>query len=74
MTQHNLIADTDPHRLARAISGYNLIGGELKPARTGRTFPVINPATGREVGHAPYSDGSDVHDAVAAAAMPAHAG
>ncbi|HVZ45650.1 MAG TPA: aldehyde dehydrogenase family protein [Ramlibacter sp.] len=59
--------DTDPHRLARAISGCNLVAGELKPARCGRTFPVVNPATGREIGHAPHSDASDVDDAVAAA-------
>jgi len=68
MTQAKLIADTDPHRLARAISGYNLIGGALVEARSGRTFPVVNPATGREIGHAAHSDASDVDQAVAAAA------
>ncbi|RST53763.1 aldehyde dehydrogenase family protein [Variovorax sp. MHTC-1] len=68
MAQHNLTADTDPHRLARAISGYNLIGGELVGARSGRTFPVINPATGREIGHTAHSGASDVEQAVAAAA------
>jgi acyl-CoA reductase-like NAD-dependent aldehyde dehydrogenase len=68
MTQDKLIADTDPHRLARAISGYNLIGGALVEARSGRTFPVVNPATGREIGHAAHSDASDVDQAVTAAA------
>ncbi|WP_260602432.1 aldehyde dehydrogenase family protein [Variovorax sp. MHTC-1] len=63
-----MTADTDPHRLARAISGYNLIGGELVGARSGRTFPVINPATGREIGHTAHSGASDVEQAVAAAA------
>ncbi len=67
MTQ-DIVSDTNPQRLARAISGRNLIDGELKAARTGRTFPVINPATGREVGHAAHSDASDVDDAVSAAA------
>lgn len=76
MTQDKLTPDTDPHRLARAISGRNLIAGELKAARSGRTFPVMNPATGREAGQAAHSDASDVHDAVAAAAaaQPAWAG
>jgi acyl-CoA reductase-like NAD-dependent aldehyde dehydrogenase len=76
MTQHNLTADTDPHRLARALSGHNLIAGKLIEARSGRTFPVINPATGREIGHAAHSDASDVEQAVAAAAQaqPAWAG
>lgn len=68
MTQQNMSVNTDPHRLARAISGYNLIGGELVRARSGRTFPVGNPANGREIGHAPDSDASDVQEAVAAAA------
>ncbi|VTU26762.1 aldehyde dehydrogenase family protein [Variovorax sp. RA8] len=68
MTHAKLNADTDPHRLARAIGGYNLIGGVLVEARSGRTFPVVNPATGREIGHAAYSDASDVDQAVAAAA------
>lgn len=68
MTQAKLIADINPHRLARAISGYNLIGGALVEARSGRTFPVINPATGSEIGQAAHSDASDVDQAVAAAA------
>jgi len=76
MTQHNLSVDTDPHRLARALSGCNLIAGELVKARSGRTFPVINPANGREIGQAAHSDASDVEQAVAAAAraQPAWAG
>jgi acyl-CoA reductase-like NAD-dependent aldehyde dehydrogenase len=59
--------DTDPHRLARALSGLNLVDGKLVAARSGRTFPVVNPATGREIGSAPFSESSDVDDAVAAA-------
>ena len=68
MTQNKLTADVDPHRLARAISGYNLIGGELVEARSGNRFPVTNPATGREIGHAAQSDASDVDRAASAAA------
>ncbi|GAB7541164.1 aldehyde dehydrogenase family protein [Cupriavidus sp. 8B] len=69
MTQNKLTADIDPHRLARAISGYNLIGGDLVGARSGNMFPVVNPATGREIGHAAQSDASDVERAVSAAAQ-----
>ncbi|MDK2660775.1 aldehyde dehydrogenase family protein [Cupriavidus sp. LEh21] len=69
MTQNKLTTDIDPHRLARAISGYNLIGGELAAARSGKRFPVVNPATGREIGQAAHSDASDVEQAVRAAAQ-----
>jgi acyl-CoA reductase-like NAD-dependent aldehyde dehydrogenase len=67
--------DIDPHRLARALSGCNLIDGELVAARSGRTFPVVNPATGREIAAAPFSEAADVDLAVAAAkrAQPAWA-
>ena len=76
MNPQNVTVDTDPHRLARALGGHNLIGGELVPASAGRTFPVVNPANGREIGHAALSDTSDVNRAVAAAAnaQPAWAG
>lgn len=59
--------DTDPHNLARALSGMNLIDGELVPALSGRSFPVVNPATGREIGAAPFSEAPDVAAAVEAA-------
>lgn len=74
-TPQDLNVDIDPHRLARALSGNNLIGGELAPARSGGTFPVINPATGHEIGQAARSEAQDVHQAVvaAAAAQPAWA-
>ena len=40
----------DPFALARALSGYHFIGGGYVSARSGKTFAVINPATGAEVG------------------------
>ncbi|MBI5277444.1 MAG: aldehyde dehydrogenase family protein [Burkholderiales bacterium] len=75
MSQPMLTADTDPHRLARTLGGRNLVGGELRPSHTGRTFAVFNPATGREIGQAAHSDAGDVDDAVAVAfrAQPAWA-
>lgn len=53
--------------LARALSGYNLTDGELVPARSGKTFPVFNPATGEEIAKSPYSVADDVDVAVRAA-------
>jgi aldehyde dehydrogenase (NAD+) len=46
----------------------NLIGGELRPAASGRLLDVENPATGEIWGRIPASDQSDVNAAVAAAA------
>jgi len=66
MTEH-ISPDIDPHRLARTLSGFNLIDGELVGARSGRTFPVVNPATGNEIGTAPFSEAADVDAAVSAA-------
>jgi acyl-CoA reductase-like NAD-dependent aldehyde dehydrogenase len=45
----------------------NLIGGRWVPARSGRTFPNLNPATGASLGQFPDSEAQDVSDAVAAA-------
>ncbi len=57
----------DERALARALSGAHLIGGRFVPARSGRSFAVVNPATGEEVARAAEGDAADVADAVAAA-------
>ena len=57
----------DQAALARALSGVHLIGGQFVPARSGRTFAVVNPATGEEVARAADGDAADVADAVAVA-------
>ena len=44
-----------------------LIGGELRGASAGGTFPIINPATGEVIGHAPDADEADTAAAIAAA-------
>ena len=44
-----------------------LIDGKLVPASSGDTFPILNPATGREIGHAPDATAQDVDAAIAAA-------
>jgi aldehyde dehydrogenase (NAD+) len=51
----------------------NLIGGEMRPAASGKTLDSIDPSTGQVWAKVPASDRSDVEDAVAAAskAFPA---
>ena len=55
----------DQQALATALSGQHLIGGQLVRARSGGTFPVVNPATGLEVAQAALGDAADVDAAVA---------
>lgn len=59
---------TDPFTLAKALSGVHFIGGRFTPARSGKTFPVVNPATGAEVATAAEGDAADVDAAVQDAA------
>lgn len=59
---------TDERLLASALSGKHLIGGKLVPALSGKVFPVVNPATGEQVGTAAEGDAKDVDAAVQAAA------
>lgn len=44
-----------------------LIDGVLRPAAAGATFPVINPANGQVIGHAPDASLADAEEAIAAA-------
>ena len=55
----------DEHALATALSGQHFIGGRFVPARSNRSFPVVNPATGEQVAHAAEGDAGDVEEAVA---------
>ena len=41
MSEQNL----DPRALARELSGFHLIDGQLVPASSGKTFEVRSPAT-----------------------------
>ncbi len=54
----------DPHLLAKSLSGHMLINGELVPAASGRTFDVVDPATGELVATAPFGEEADVSAAV----------
>lgn len=58
----------DPFALARALSGMHFIGGRYVPALSGKTFPVVNPATGIQVAEAAEGDADDVDAAVQDAA------
>ena len=44
-----------------------LVDGKLASASDGATFPILNPATGEEIGRAPDATESDVDSAVASA-------
>ncbi len=54
----------DQQALATALSGKHLVGGRLVSPRSGKTFPIVNPATGLEVAHAAEGDAADVEAAV----------
>ena len=55
----------DQQALATALSGKHFIAGRFVPARSGKTFAVVNPATGIEVARAAEGDAADVEAAVA---------
>lgn len=59
---------TDPFALARALSGHHFVAGRYVPARSGKTFAVVNPATGEEVARVAEGDAADVEAAVESAA------
>jgi acyl-CoA reductase-like NAD-dependent aldehyde dehydrogenase len=63
----DLTPNLDPFALARALSGKHFYGGAFRDGMSGKTFPVVNPATGDEIGAAPFGDCADVDAAVAAA-------
>ena len=51
----------------KVATGKMLIGSEWVPARSGKTFAAINPATEKELAQVAYADAEDVNQAVAAA-------
>ncbi len=57
----------DPYALAQELSGLHFIGGEFRPAVSGKTFDVVNPATRQTFARAADGDAQDVDAAVAAA-------
>jgi aldehyde dehydrogenase (NAD+) len=67
MREDRLPPNTDPHALARELSRKLLIDGKLVPAVSGKSFAVINPATGETIAEAADGAAADVDRAVAAA-------
>ncbi|QPF82149.1 aldehyde dehydrogenase family protein [Bradyrhizobium genosp. L] len=65
--RQTLTPNIDPKALARSLSGFNLIDGQLVPASSSDTFAVCNPATGLEIARVPASGRSEVDQAVRAA-------
>jgi len=61
--------ETVEQRVARFLSSSAqlLIGGRFVSAASGRTFPVVNPATGEVIAQAAHGQTEDVSRAVAAA-------
>ncbi|HLJ21328.1 MAG TPA: aldehyde dehydrogenase family protein, partial [Stellaceae bacterium] len=68
MLQNRLQPVLDPHQLAREMTGKMLIDGGMVGSITGRTFPIVNPATQEKIGEAADGDAKDVDAAVKAAA------
>jgi acyl-CoA reductase-like NAD-dependent aldehyde dehydrogenase len=58
---------SDPHALAKALAGKHLIDGKLVPPKAGKTFKVLNPATGEFFADAALGDEADVDAAVSSA-------
>src|SRR3984893_5132635 len=67
MLQNRLEPAVDPRARARELSNKLLIDGALVPAVTGRTFPVVNPATQEQIAVAAEGTAPDVDVAVKAA-------
>ena len=68
MLQNRLQPVHDPRALARELSGKMLIDGAMVGSISGRTFPIVNPATQEQIGHAAEGDAKDVDAGVKAAA------
>ena len=54
-----LTINENPFELARALSGFHYINGDLVPSVSGKNFPVKNPATMIEIGAAAEGDADD---------------
>jgi acyl-CoA reductase-like NAD-dependent aldehyde dehydrogenase len=67
MTSVDTNLQTDPFTLARDLSGKHFYAGEARPSLSGKTFPVINPATGEQVAEAAFGEAADIDAAVNAA-------
>ncbi|HVJ54798.1 MAG TPA: aldehyde dehydrogenase family protein [Aliidongia sp.] len=67
MQPNRLTPNLDPFALASELSNRLLIDGALRPAVSGRSFGVINPATAQTIAEAAEAGAEDVDIAVKAA-------
>jgi len=68
MTEFEYAPALESTSILNLQSDYNLfINGKYVPAKTGKRFPTINPATGEAIANVAYADLADVNAAVAAA-------
>ncbi|QUS36320.1 aldehyde dehydrogenase family protein [Falsirhodobacter algicola] len=65
MTEHSPSLQIDPVTAIRSLAGQNLIGGRRVPSA--RRLPVLNPATGTQLGDAADAGAVETDAAVAAA-------
>jgi aldehyde dehydrogenase (NAD+) len=66
MLQNQLEPVLDPRVLARSLANQHLIDGAMVPSVSGKTFPVVSPATQEHLSDAADGDERDVDHAVAA--------
>jgi aldehyde dehydrogenase (NAD+) len=59
----------NPFALAKELSNLLLIDGKLVPAKSGKVFGIVNPATGETVAEAADANADDIDIAVTAAAL-----
>ncbi len=59
----------NPFALAKELSNLLLIDGKLVPAKSGKTFGIVNPATGETIAEAADGNADDVDVAVKAAVL-----
>ncbi|HEY0846044.1 MAG TPA: aldehyde dehydrogenase family protein [Noviherbaspirillum sp.] len=58
---------TNLAEIRQSIRSQMLINGQWCPARSGKTFPVFDPASGEEIARVPEADAADIDAAVRAA-------
>ncbi len=59
----------NPFALAKELSNRLLIDGKLVPAKSGKVFGIVNPATGETIAEAADANADDIDIAVTAAAL-----
>ncbi len=59
----------NPFALAKELSNTLLIDGKLVPAKSGKVFGIVNPATGETIAEAADAGAADIDIAVKAASQ-----